>query len=65
MNRHCTGNLPKYMHVTTMAHAVDAIAAVSSHPPTTLSTPVILNTAFSLPHALSASDVPMATMKVT
>ena len=42
-----------------------ATPAVMNHPPMTLSTPVILNTALSLLHALSASDEPMATMNVT
>ncbi len=36
-----------------------------NHPPITEITPVRRNTALSRPHALSARDVPIATMKVT
>ena len=39
--------------------------AVVNHPMTTVMTPVMRYTALSRPHALSASDDPMATMKQT
>ena len=42
-----------------------AAPAVINHPPMTLSTPVIRNTALSLLHALSARLEPIATMNVT
>ena len=42
-----------------------ATPAVMNHPPMTEMTPVMRNTALSRVHALSASDEPIATMKVT
>ena len=39
--------------------------AVVNHPMTTVMTPVMRYTALSRPHALSASDDPMATIKQT
>ena len=39
--------------------------AVKNHPPKTVKTPLILYTALSLPQALSANDVAIATEKVT
>ena len=45
--------------------AVNAIKAVPNHPAITFNTPATLYTALSLPHALSESDVPIATIKVT
>lgn len=44
---------------------VKAAPAVMNHPPMTLNTPVMRNTAESRPQARSASEVPIATMNVT
>ena len=44
---------------------MNATPAVMNHPPMTEITPVMRNTALSRPHARSARDVPIATMKVT
>ena len=43
----------------------NAQKAVKNQPPITVTTPDTLYTALSLPHAPSAREVPMATMKVT
>ena len=43
----------------------NATNAVTNQPKITVITPVILYTALSLPHALSAKDEPIATMNVT
>ena len=48
-----------------IAATVKADIAVKNHPPITVITPVIRNTADSRPHALSAKDVPIATINVT
>ena len=45
--------------------ATNAIIAVPNHPAITFKTPATLYTALSLPHALSAREVPIATIKVT
>ena len=50
---------------TTIPAPIKATPAVMNQPPMTEMTPVMRNTALSRPHALSASEVPMATMKVT
>ena len=65
MNRNITRNPPKYIDMHTMAHTANATPAVMNHPPMTDKTPVTRNTALSRLHARSASDEPMATMKVT
>ena len=56
---------PRCIRHTTMPEPINATPAVINHPPITEITPVILNTALSRPHARSASEVPIATMKVT
>ena len=56
---------PKYIRSAMKNALMNAMAAVMNHPPMTDSTPVILNTALSLLQALSARDVPIATMNVT
>ena len=43
----------------------NAVSAVKNQPPITLSTPATRYTALSLPHARSASEVPIATINVT
>ena len=58
-------NDPKYKAMLTRKHKMNATPAVMNQPPMTDSTPVMRNTALSRPHARSASDVPIATMKVT
>src|SRR6056300_209349 len=52
------------MYVKVPAKA-KAVSAVKNQPPITFTTPATRYTALSLPHALSANEVPMATMKVT
>ena len=44
---------------------MNAQNAVKNHPPITVITPLTLKTADSRPHALSANEVPMATINVT
>ena len=56
---------PKCMMRQTMAQAAKATPAVINHPPITLNTPVTRNTALSRLQALSASEEPIATIKVT
>ena len=56
---------PKWIISATKKQMVNAAPAVMNQPPITLSTPVMRNTAESRPQARSASDVPMATIKVT
>ena len=58
-------NDPKNKATVTRKHKMNATPAVMNQPPMTDSTPVMRNTALSRPHARSASDVPIATMKVT
>ena len=48
-----------------MRETENATSAVRNHPLITVSTPVTLYTALSLPHAWSERDVPIATMNVT
>ena len=60
-----TGTPPLCIRHTTIPAPMNAIPAVMNHPPIADMTPVMRNTALSLPHALSASEVPIATMKVT
>ena len=50
---------------TTTPEAKKAPKAVKNQPPITLTTPATRYTALSLPQALSASEVPIATIKVT
>ena len=57
--------LPKLISAKIVPEATKAIIAVPNHPPITLSTPATLYTALSAPQALSAKDVPMATINVT
>ena len=56
---------PSDMANATKKQRINAAPAVMNHPPMTEITPVIRNTALSLPQALSASEEPIATMKVT
>ena len=56
---------PQYITNVTTKQIVKAAPAVMNHPPMTESTPVMRNTALSRPHALSAKDEPIATMKAT
>ena len=65
MKRNMARKPPKYIVMHTMAQAAKATPAVMNHPPMTESTPVTRNTALSRLQARSASDVPIATMKVT
>ena len=58
-------NDPKNKETLTRKLNMNAMPAVINQPPMTDSTPVMRNTALSRPHARSASDVPIATMKVT
>ena len=53
------------MAVATKKQAVKATPAVMNQPPMTVSTPVMRNTALSRLQARSASEDPIATMKVT
>ena len=50
---------------TTTPEAARAANAVRNQPPITFTTPATRYTALSLPHALSAREVPIATIKVT
>ena len=52
---------PRFIKNAIVPHPTNAINAVKNHPPITFKTPATLYTALSLPHALSASDVPIAT----
>ena len=56
---------PKCIRNTRMPAPMNAAPAVINHPPITEMTPVIRNTALSRLQALSESDVPIATIKVT
>ena len=56
---------PKFIANATKKQAEKATPAVINHPPITVNTPVMRNTALSLLQALSANDEPIATMKVT
>ncbi len=60
-----TGTPPRCMRHTTIPAPMNATPAVMNQPPITEMTPVMRNTALSRPQALSASDVPIATMNVT
>ena len=57
--------MSQLIRYATNAAAKKAVIAVKNQPPTTLITPATLYTALSLPQALSAKEVPMATIKVT
>ena len=59
------GTPPKRMAKATKKQAVKATPAVMNQPPITVSTPVTRNTALSRLQARSASEEPMATIKVT
>ena len=65
MKRNIATKPPKYIIRQTMAQMPKATPAVINHPPMTESTPVTRNTALSRLQARSASDVPIATIKVT
>ncbi len=58
--------VPPYINARPMTKAMtNAPRPVMNHPMTTVTTPEMRYTAVSRPHARSASDEPIATMKVT